>query len=130
MAAIAALLAALGGATTGVAAVLLVSRAFTVEVSGRSMVPTLEPGDWLLAVRAGPIELGDLVVVRHPDRDLELVKRVAGLPGERDLGPDQYLVVGDNPADSTDGRAFGPVKRSAIAGVVVARYRPRPRLLP
>lgn len=129
MGAIAALLACVGGAATGVAAVLLASRAFTVEVSGRSMMPTLEPGDWLLAVRAGRIERGDLVVVRHPDRDLELVKRVAALPGEPDLGPDRYLVVGDNPEESTDGRVFGPVKRSSIAGVVVARYRPRPRLL-
>ena len=129
MGAIAALLAALGGAATGVTAVLLASRAFTVEVSGRSMIPTLEPGDWLLAVRAGRIERGDLVVVRHPDRDLELVKRVTGLPGEGGLGPDLYLVVGDNPEESTDGRAFGPVKRSSIGGVVVARYRPRPRLL-
>jgi nickel-type superoxide dismutase maturation protease len=122
------MLALLGGAATGVASVLLAARAFTVEVSGRSMVPTLEPGDWLLVVRAGRIERGDLVVVRHPDRDLDLVKRVAGLPGERDLGPDLY-VVGDNPDESTDGRAFGPVRRSSIAGVVVARYHPRPRLL-
>jgi signal peptidase I len=123
------MLALLGGAATGVASVLLAARAFTVEVSGRSMVPTLEPGDWLLAVRAGRIERGDLVVVRHPGRDLDLVKRVAGLPGERDLGPDLYVVVGDNPDESTDGRAFGPVRRSSIAGVVVARYHPRPRLL-
>jgi nickel-type superoxide dismutase maturation protease len=123
------MLALLGGAATGVAAVLLAARAFTVEVSGRSMVPNLEPGDWLLAVRAGRVERGDLVVVRHPRRDLELVKRVAGLPEERDLGPDQFLVVGDNPGESTDGLEFGPVKRSAIAGVVVARYHPRPRLL-
>jgi nickel-type superoxide dismutase maturation protease len=123
------MLALLGGAATGVASVLLAARAFTVEVSGRSMVPTLEPGDWLLVVRAGRIERGDLVVVRHPGRDLDLVKRVAGLPGERDLGPDLYVVVGDNPDESTDGRAFGPVRRSSIAGVVVARYHPRPRLL-
>jgi nickel-type superoxide dismutase maturation protease len=123
------MLAALGGAATGAAAVLLASRAFTVEVSGRSMMPTLEPGDWLLAVRAGRVELGNVVVVRHPRRDLEMVKRVAGVPGERDLGPDLYLVVGDNPGESTDGLEFGPVRRSSIVGVVVARYHPRPRLL-
>lgn len=117
------------GAASGLGAVLVAVRAFAVEVAGRSMEPTLQPGDWLVAVRAGTIERGDLVVVRHPTRDLELVKRVAGLPGEGDLGPDRYLVVGDNPEESTDGRAFGPVERSAIAGVVVARYRPRPRLL-
>ena len=129
MSAIAALILGLGGAATGAGVVLVASRAFTVEVAGRSMLPTLEPGDWLLAVRAGTIERGDLVVVRHPSRGLELVKRVAAVPGERGLGPDRYLVVGDNPEESTDARTFGPVERSAIAGVVVARYHPRPRLL-
>jgi nickel-type superoxide dismutase maturation protease len=117
------------GAVAGAATVLASCRAFTVEVAGRSMVPTLEPGDWLVAVRAGPIRRGDVVVVRHPDRDLELVKRVAALPGDEDAEPDRFLVVGDNPEESTDGRSFGPVSRSAIAGVVVARYRPRARLL-
>jgi nickel-type superoxide dismutase maturation protease len=117
------------GAAAGVAGVLTACRAFAVEVAGRSMVPTLEPGDWLIAIRAGGIRRGDIVVVRHPDRDLELVKRVVALPGEEGQAPDRYLVVGDNPEASTDGRSFGPVPRSAIAGVVVARYRPRPRVL-
>jgi nickel-type superoxide dismutase maturation protease len=127
--AIAALLPFISGAASGAGGVLAACRAFTVEVAGRSMVPTLEPGDWLIAVRAGPIRRGNVVVVRHPDRDLELVKRVAALPGEEGLESDRYLVVGDNPEESTDGRSFGSVPRSSIAGVVVARYRPRPRLL-
>ena len=37
----------------------------------------------------------DVVVLRHPSRPMELVKRVAALPGERGLGPESYLVVGD-----------------------------------
>jgi nickel-type superoxide dismutase maturation protease len=122
-------IALLLGAAAGAGAVLIASRAFTVEVRGRSMVPTLEPGDWLIAVRAGKVERGDVVVLRHPSRRMELVKRVAALPGESGLGPQSYLVVGDNREESTDGRAFGPVERPAIAGVVVARYHPNPRLL-
>jgi nickel-type superoxide dismutase maturation protease len=122
-------IAVLLGAAAGAGVVLVASRAFTVEVQGRSMAPTLEPGDWLIAVRAGKIERGDVVVLNHPSRPIELVKRVAALPGESGLGPESYLVVGDNQDESTDGRAFGPVDRSAIAGVVVARYRPNPRLL-
>jgi hypothetical protein len=54
---------------------------------------------------------------------------VAGLPGEEGLGPDRYVVVGDNPARSTDGRTFGAVGRDDIAGVVVLRYWPRPRVV-
>jgi type IV secretory pathway protease TraF len=58
------------------------------------------------------------------------VKRVAAMPGDmidgRVLGPDEYLVVGDNPGSSTDGRDFGPVPREAIEGLVRLRYHPRP----
>jgi type IV secretory pathway protease TraF len=95
------------------------------------MAPTLEPGDWLIAVRAKSIRRGDVVVVRHPARAFDVVKRVVALPEEwfqdRELASDEYLVVGDNVIGSTDGRAFGPVKREAIDGVVRFRYWPRPR---
>jgi signal peptidase I len=117
---------ALAAATTWLAARRL--RLFRVLVQGRSMEPAILPGDQLL-VAGGPrrIRRGDVVVVRRPG--LEVVKRVAGLPGERvageTLGPDRFLVVGDNPAASTDGRSFGPVSRSEIVGVVLFRYWPR-----
>jgi signal peptidase I len=118
--------AAAGAAAAGVA----VSRPFRVEVSGSSMTPTLNPGDWLVATRGGEIHRGDIVVLRHPVAGLDLVKRVAALPGQRVtdrvLGPSEYLVVGDNPGASTDGREFGPVRREAIEGVVRFRYWPRP----
>jgi signal peptidase I len=115
------------GATVAAAAAF---RAFRVEVAGRSMLPTLRPGDWLVATRRGSIRRGSVVVLRHPRRGLDLVKRVASVPGDRVpdgiLGPEEYLVVGDNPAASTDGRAFGPVAREGIEGVVRFRYWPRP----
>jgi signal peptidase I len=108
--------------------------AFRVEVAGRSMVPALLPGDWLVATRRGRIRRGSVVVLAHPDRPLDLVKRVHGVPGDlvdgRLLGPDEYLVVGDNPGASTDGRRFGPVPRRAIEGIVRLRYWPAPRLVP
>ena len=115
------------------ATALAATRPFRVEVSGRSMEPTLQPGDWLLATRAGRVKRGSVVVLRHPQRDLDLVKRVTGVPGDviegAALGPDEYLVSGDNSAASTDGRAFGPIGRSAIEGIVRLRYHPSPRLI-
>ena len=104
-------------------------RPFRIEVAGDSMRPTLEHGDWLVAVRSGRIRRGELVVIRRPDHGIEVVKRVAAVPGEGALGRDEYLVLGDHPARSTDSRSFGPVTRDLIAGVVVARYWPRPALL-
>jgi type IV secretory pathway protease TraF len=37
---------------------------------------------------------------------------------DRPLGPDEYFLLGDNVPVSTDSRHFGPVKRSAIRGIV------------
>jgi signal peptidase I len=45
------------------------------------------------------------------------------------LGADQYLVLGDHRAASTDGRDFGPVPAAALAGRVRFAYWP-PRRLP
>lgn len=117
-----------GAAATAAGAAVL--GPFRVEVAGESMAPALRSGDWLLAVRRGRIRRGSVVVLRHPGRALDLVKRVRGVPGDVvdgvALGSDEYLVVGDNEAASTDGRRFGPVPREAIEGVVLFRYRPDP----
>ena len=117
-------------AAAAVAGWAAMARPFRVEVAGDSMTPALRPGDWLLATRRGPIRRGSVVVLRHPGRALDLVKRVRGIPGDvvddRALGADEYLVVGDNESASTDGRSFGPVPREAIEGVVRFRYRPKP----
>ena len=92
------------------------------------MSPELEPGDWALALAGAPFGAGHVVVVQHPERPgFELVKRVTGAPGDRDLGPDEWFVTGDNEPGSSDSRAFGPVKGNAIRGRVVAIYWPRSR---
>jgi signal peptidase I len=130
------------------------SGAFRVEVAGDSMRPTLEPGQFMVATRPGRLHRGDVVVVRRPERPIEVVKRLVGLPGDRleveggrvrvngaevwepyasgvgpsgtwELGPGQHVVLGDNRDRSSDSRAFGPVEREAIVGVVRFRYWPR-----
>ncbi|HYJ71861.1 MAG TPA: S26 family signal peptidase, partial [Actinomycetota bacterium] len=55
-------------------------------VKGDSMRPTLLPGQRIaVAPLVRPPVRGDLVVLARPagPRDLEVVKRVVGLPGER-----------------------------------------------
>ncbi len=107
-----------------------------VTVWGRSMAPALLPGERLLADRLAYIrdspERGDLVLVRHPlRRDLPMLKRLAGVPGDevggRTLGQDEYWVVGDNSAESTDSHAFGPVGMRDLMGRVWVRYWPTGR---
>ena len=97
------------------------------------MEPALAPGDYLMATAGGAIRRGALVVVDRPGQPgFELVKRVVGLPGDviedRLLQRDEYWVVGDTSAWSTDSRDFGPVTRGAIRGVVRLRYWPLSRV--
>jgi mitochondrial inner membrane protease subunit 2 len=98
-------------------------RPFRIEVEGTSMRPTLEPGDWAIAVRVRRLHRGDVVVVEHPDRiGFELVKRVTHLPG--DVAPDglglvdRAWVEGDDPDGSSDSRTFGPVPLGLVRGRV------------
>ena len=105
-------------------------RPFRVEVAGRSMEPTLEEGDWLVATRAGERRRGSVVVVADPRTGRDLVKRIAAVPGDPlddgVLGSDRFALAGDNPEASTDSRTFGSVSGAAIEGVVRFRYAPRP----
>jgi signal peptidase I len=116
------------------------------------MLPTLSPADRVLALWTGRVRRGDVWVVRL--RELLVVKRMVGLPGDRVsvsegaarideaapvgerpgpqpdgswvLGPDEYLVQGDNTQESTDVRSFGPVGPDDLVGRVVLRYWPHP----
>ena len=107
-------------------------RPFRVAVEGTSMSPTLEHGDFLIAVRPKALHAGTLVVLVHPERPgFEMVKRLSAGPGAvvqgSVLGPDEWWVSGDSASASTDSRSFGPVGASAIRGEVLARYWPPSR---
>lgn len=85
---------------------------------GKSMNPTLKDGEVVLVDRAAEIEVGDIVVAKHPlEQTGEVVKRV-----ERINERGHYFLVGDNLEDSNDSRHFGAVTREYIRGKVVARF--------
>ena len=92
-----------------------------LRITGRSMLPLLQPGDEVLvnprAYRRQPPEPGDIVVARHPNQDLKLVKRVVVVRDDGDC-----LLSGDNPAESSDSRQFGAVPPSCILGRVTCRF--------
>jgi signal peptidase I len=106
---------------------------FRVEVNGPSMRPSLEQGDWALAVPTARFRRSDVVVVEHPGRDgFEMVKRVTAVPGDlapdgRVLGRDEFWVQGDAPEASTDSRAFGAVPRARLKARVRLVYWPTER---
>ena len=76
-----------------------------LRVRGRSMLPTLRPGDCLVVRPGGRIKPGQLVVATFPaGPDLLVVKRavrpVDGL----------WWVESDNPAVTDDSRRYGPAE--------------------
>lgn len=81
------------------------------RVAGHSMIPTLQPGQEVVAVDTRPALPGNLVVFEHPERDdFWLVKR---------LIDDQGTVASDNEADSShDSADLGPLHMSQLRPVV------------
>ena len=113
----------------GASVLLAVARRYTalVAVDGRSMAPALLPGDWLviesLSYRRRTPSAGEVVVAgdpREPHR--EVIKRVY---------PDAaggYRLLGDDPAGSTDSRAWGSVSANAVRWRAAFRYWPPARI--
>jgi len=92
-------------------------------VAGDSMLPAFRPGDRVVAVRIRRVRIGDVVAVPDPrDSERLLVKRI------RSLTRSTAELRGDNEAESTDSRVFGPVPLSTLTGRVVYRYGPRERV--
>jgi nickel-type superoxide dismutase maturation protease len=91
-------------------------------VQGRSMVPTLQPGDRLLVeswtYRHRSPQPGEVVLAADPRRPRrELAKRVAAVDAE------SLTLVGDG-ARSTDSRTFGAIPLKKVKWRALARYWP------
>lgn len=110
------------------------------------MLPTLHArGDVVLLspgpVRRGELAVGDIVVARSPVNPRHTVcKRIAGLPGGSvdpfgrgsswrpsssiPIPPGHVWLQGDNAANSTDSRSYGPVPLALVRGRVRWRVWP------
>jgi phage repressor protein C with HTH and peptisase S24 domain len=86
------------------------------------MDPTLAPGDRLLVRYGATPAPGRLVVARFAD-GTTTVKRVSE---RREAG---WWLLSDNAEEGVDSRHRGAVPDDAVAGVVLLRVWPRPRLL-
>lgn len=129
------------------AIIAVACRVFVLDaarISGRSMLPALEPEQLVLVFKAayglhapwrgasggasgGYIlrwaspRAGDIVAATSPVTGLPVVKRVG--PGQ--LSGNRVFLSGDNPAESTDSRSYGPVPVESVIGRVIL-LRPWP----
>jgi len=95
----------------------LLGRRRRFRVDGRSMLPTLAPGDHVFVDPRARYARGDVIVAQHPFKsDVVLVKRVG------DIGDDGRVeLLSDNPAEGSDSRTLGRVAPGQVFGAVVAR---------
>ena len=128
------------------------------RIDGNSMNPTLLNGEYLIisnfAYQLDEPQRGDIIVFRHPRSDLNLIKRVIGLPGYtievqngvvsvNGVGLDepyieapptyssswvvpegQFFVLGDNRNNSSDSHAWGFLPEDNILGKALLVYWP------
>jgi len=82
-----------------------------VKVTGNSMSPTLEDGDYVITKKPRHYQAGLIYVVNHIDLG-RIIKRLDGAPKNG-----CYIFKGDN-TDSTPSSVIGSVEPSRIVGQV------------
>ena len=88
-------------------------------VRERSMLPTLAPGDTVLANLAAAVQVGDIAIARYPTQpNLLLIKRVKEIFYDGGV----YLISDNTHEPSAcDSRHFGVVAENQIIGCVTSR---------
>lgn len=86
------------------------------KVKGRSMEPNFREYDIVLVTNIFRPAIDDVVVVKDPQTNHRLLKRITKIQGKR------FFVEGDNYELSTDSRHFGFLSRKQIQAKVLKKF--------
>lgn len=88
-------------------------------VEGDSMFPGLKDGDFVMIDSYAELNVGDIVLAQHPfKQSVKIIKRI------KEISPEgKYSLIGDNPSESSDSRAFGALSAKDILGKAVCRLK-------
>jgi len=97
----------------------------TVKVSGSSMSPAYNQGDWLLvrglSGKEHTLKIGSVYLIQDPNRPgVVLLKRVK--ESRMEHGVNRYWVEGDN-SNSEDSKKWGWLEDEQFFGKVILKYR-------
>jgi signal peptidase I len=103
------------GIATGGSAALRALGVRYVGITTKAMLPTLRPGDRIIARRTPTLRRWDVVIFHPPGRTDLFTQRIAGLPGEKVEIVDNVLRINDAPVQPPTGAgpytsqtSFGP----------------------
>lgn len=85
------------------------------KIAEQSMEPEIELGSYALVNKwYGKLSVGEIVIVRSPQDDRILIKRI------EKISNGSLFLVGDNEGMSVDSRQFGWVDEGNVMGKLVA----------
>ena len=74
------------------------------EIKEESMEPSLHEGDYVLAVKVSePLNRGNIVIYEYTPKNIEIIKRVIGLPGETISNEDGVIKINGKTMNDTWG---------------------------
>ncbi len=89
-----------------------------VTVTGSSMSPTLEDGDYVITKKPHLYQAGLIYVINHIDLG-RIIKRL------HDTKHDRCYFIGDNPKASTPSSLIGAVEKDRVVGQVILVISPK-----